>query len=330
MLIYFTNMKKIIKLSESELIEIVKKIINEQRSDYSIDRQSNAIMNAASIRSNDDYKQVNQVITQAEKPQIKVQYTCVKPELSHATQFAISQKLNPFFVKYGLGILGRESDFGSVTKSNLLPTQYVFKGGFEYIMNKMSEIIPGFKSLLQWGAKKVFRKNNWVPSMGIAQMTPDIAKQYNISLEELMTMSGSLVGATRYLIDLYNITSKTFDTNQPSKIIFNKQLINNPSSSGNAALDAAIISYNIAVEKIIKTFCKTNNSEYMAPCNSPNGIYQPFPKDKPNFKLKVYPNQVIKNYIPTMTTKTMGNQYISTTGYLKEVVGYVKKFGCIK
>ena len=38
-MIYFTNMKKIIKLSESELIEIVNKIINEERSDYSIDKK---------------------------------------------------------------------------------------------------------------------------------------------------------------------------------------------------------------------------------------------------------------------------------------------------
>jgi hypothetical protein len=37
----------------------------------------------------------------------------------------------------------------------------------------------------------------------------------------------------------------------------------------------------------------------MAPCNSPNGIYLPFPNDKPNFKLKVNTNSVIKNYIPT-------------------------------
>lgn len=54
--------------------------------------------------------------------------------------------------------------------------KYGVKAAPEYVMNKMSEIVPGFKGLLQWGAKQVFDKENWVPSMGIAQMTPDIAK----------------------------------------------------------------------------------------------------------------------------------------------------------
>jgi hypothetical protein len=56
--------------------------------------------------------------------------------------------------------------------------KYGLKAAPEYVMNKMSEVIPGFKDLLQWGAKKFNDKDNWVPSMGIAQMTPDIAKKY--------------------------------------------------------------------------------------------------------------------------------------------------------
>jgi hypothetical protein len=295
---------KIIKLTESDLELIVKKVLSEQ------DPMRTAV------------KTNQQVASSTQKLQKKFQ--CLDEEKSAAVQYAISQGANPFFVKYALGILGRESDFGQVMG------KYGVKAAPEYVMNKMSEIVPGFKGLLQWGAKKVFDKENWVPSMGIAQMTPDIAKKYNVNLDQLMSLSGSLLAAAKHITDLYKELTKFYDPNQPSKIIYNKQLINNPSSTGNAVLDATIMSYNLGPAKFKKQYCTTNSVEYMAPCNSPNGIYLPFPNDKPNFKLKVNTNSVVKNYTPTIKTPTGGNQYISNTGYLKEVAGYANTFGCIK
>jgi hypothetical protein len=220
--------------------------------------------------------------------------------------------------------LGRESDFGEVMG------KYGVKAAPEYVMNKMSETIPGFKDILQWGAKKFFHKDNWVPSMGISQMTPDIAKKYNVNLEQLMSLSGSLYATSQYLIELYNRTKSFYDTNQPSIIIYNNKLITNPSSTGNSALDAAIMSYNLGLSKFRIKYCKTNNPRYLAPCDNPKGIYQPYPNDNPNLKLTIDRNTVIKNYIPTFKTKTSNNQYISNTGYLKEVNGYAKKLNCIK
>jgi hypothetical protein len=299
-------MGKIIKLTESDLINIVHKVLIEQSgsADLYMDRLN------------------KQQLAQAKS--LSQKFTCTTPELSAAAQYVISRGINSFYVKYAIGILGRESDFGKVMG------KYGVKAAPEYVMNKMSEIIPGFRDLLQWGAKKVFNKTNWVPSMGIAQMTPDIAKKYNVNLEELMSVSGSLYATSRYLIDLYNETKSFYDTSQPSKIIYNKKLIDNPSSTGNAALDAAIMSYNLGSTKFKKQYCKTNNPEYLAPCSSLNGIYQPYPKDNPNLKLKVDKNQIVKNYVPTFKTKTGDNQYISNTGYLKEVVGYANNLGCIK
>jgi len=55
-------MSNVIRLTETDLVSIVKKVIKEQRSDYAIDRQSNAIMNASGIRSDKNYKQVNKMI----------------------------------------------------------------------------------------------------------------------------------------------------------------------------------------------------------------------------------------------------------------------------
>jgi hypothetical protein len=309
-------MNKIIRLSEKELIEIVRKVILEQ-----------TIPKVGTYHPTP----TNQLI--------KKKYECLTNELSLAAEYAISNNADPFFVKYSLGILGRESDFGQVMG------KYGTKAVPEYFMNKMSEVVPGFKSMLQWGAKKVFNKDNWVPSMGVAQMTPNIAKKYGVNLEDLMSVSGSLLAVSKHLTDLYNQTKRFYDTNQPSKIIHNNRLIDNPSSSGNAALDAAIMSYNLGMSKFSKKYCKTDNPQFMAPCNSENGVYLPYPKDNPNFKLKVDSSQVIKNYIPNIKTDTTGmvdkglNKFvrdnpkttnISSLGYLKEVVGYSKKFFCVK
>jgi len=302
-------MKKII-ISESQLRRVIDNQINEQTS-ISTGVQSGTYEPTSGNRT-------------PNWPVIPQEYPCTTPELSMATVYCKNKGVNPFWIKYSIGILGRETDFGKVMG------KYGIKAVPEYTMNKLSELIPGFKSLLQYGAKKVFGKDNWVPSMGIAQMTPDIAKKYNVNLEDLMSLSGSLYAVSRYLSDLYTQLSKYYDATQPSKIIYNKQLINNPSTTGNAALDAAIMSYNLGPSKFTVNYCKTNSSEYMAPCQSANGIYQPFPTDNPNFKLTVYKNQVVKNYIPTIKTKTSKNEYISNTGYLKEVVGYTKTLGCIK
>lgn len=294
-------MRKVVKLTESELVKIIERVINEQT--------------GPGITSTNNLTQP--------KPLPK-KFQCLTDELSAAAQYVLSHNIDPFFVRYALGIIGRESDFGKVMG------KYGVKAVPEYVMNKMSEVIPGFKELLQWGAKKAFGKDNWVPSMGVAQMTPNIAKKYNVNLEDLMSVSGSLLAVSKHLMDLYKETKPFYDASQPSKIIYNGKLINNPSSSGNGALDAAIMSYNLGSSKFRKQYCKTSDPGFMAPCNSPNNIYQPYPKDNPNLKLTVDKNSVIKNYVPTIKTKTGDNTYISNTGYLKEVVEYANKFNCIK
>jgi len=293
-------MAQIIKITELKLIDTFNQVMMEQ---------------------GDEYRQLNPNVSVRPVTQ---KYKCITANQSLAVEYAISQGLPASMVKFGLGILGRESDFGDVFG------KFGYKAPAEYMINKMSEISPAIKDMVNWGAKLIFHKDNWVPSMGIAQMTPDIAKKYGVNLEQLMTLSGSLVAATKYLMDLYKITQKYYDINVPSVIIYNKKLINNPSSSGNAALDAAIMSYNLGSTRFTKQYCQTNSTDYLAPCNSPNGVYMPFPQTNPNLKLKVYPNKVVKNYIPNIKTQTGGGNFISSLGYLKEVVGYVRTYGCVR
>jgi hypothetical protein len=58
-------MKKIIKLTESDLTNIIKRVIIEQRSDYAMDAQANAIARASGIRSQEDYNTVNRITKKA-------------------------------------------------------------------------------------------------------------------------------------------------------------------------------------------------------------------------------------------------------------------------
>lgn len=263
--------------------------------------------------------------------------TCLpNSEIMIAVETALGLGLDPLMIKHGLAILGRESDYGAVFG------RYGVKAIPEYLINKASESSPTFATIVQWGAKKFYDKSNWVPSMGIAQMTPAVAKQYNINLEELMDLSGSLIAATKHLTTLYSQTQKYYDTNTPSIIIHKAQLIKNPSSSGNAALDAAILSYNLGSSRLRKYYCQTNAPDFLAPCNAAPPYY-PYPKDRPDLKLNIYKNRIVKNYLPNIKTKTgsivakgldklgvkENKSYISTLGYVKEVVRRAKGFGCI-
>jgi hypothetical protein len=266
-------------------------------------------------------KYVNEVIDDdplnfANKTVTKIKYPCLGPILSSSVEYVLSKKLNIFFIKYGLGILKRESDFGSSRK-------YFSKAPFEYMMNKLSEYSPEFKSALQKTMQVFHNKQNWVPSMGVSQMKPEIAKRFGVDIEELMTIPGSLFATTKYLMELYNINKKYYSTTQPSVINVNGKIVTNPNSTGNAALDVSIVSYNMGYEKYNKWFCKTNNSKYLAPCDSPNGLYKPY-DSKPKFILKVDKNSVVKNYFPYYIF-----QKLTSFGYLKEVNNFVKSKNCL-
>lgn len=265
--------------------------------------------------------------TQVAKPDTRSsKYSCLpSSELAEAAAIAIQvHKIEPIFVRYAAGILGRESDYGKLI-GKYLPTRYAAKAGFEFIFNSLPPSDPirlGVQQLM----KKIKGSDNWVPSMGIAQMTPDVAKKYGVNYQSLMTATGSLVAASMYLRDLYKELSPYYSDSEPSNIIINGRVQPNPSSSGNARLDAAISAYNLGSAKLAKNFCETSDSKYFAPCELPE--YQPFPKDNPALKLKVNQFKKVPNYLPKFVTKTDQGE-ITSHGYVKEVVSRAKAFSCI-
>lgn len=283
---------------------------------------------------NEEINRINRLIFLNEQgysaQALKDKYSCTNtsknPELSKAVSMAVDEEgLNPKIVKYGLGILGRESDFGDLGRfilGNYVPSRYAIKAAPEYIMNKIRASNDTIKDIFDWGASKIFDKDNWVPSMGIAQMTPDVAEKYGINLEQLMTVSGSLIAASHYLTDLYKQLSN-YDENQPSQILRNGKLVTPEYSTGNARLDAAIVSYNSGTGNYTIKYCKTDNPNLMAPCSEAGKDYKPAPNTNPDLVVKVT-NEEVKNYLPNLKTGKL-----SSTGYLKEVTDRAKEWGCV-
>lgn len=250
-----------------------------------------------------------------------VKYKCAG-EFSDAVEMALeTEKIRPVFVRTALAILGRESNYGAFRKEgSLLPSRYALKAGPEYVLNLLSKN-EKMKGILDDVVRKLKKKENWVPSMGIAQMTPDIAERYGVNLNELMSKTGSLIAAASYLRDIY-VQLRHYDENKPSVILHKGRFITNPSSTGNARLDATIISYNLGSSKLRKRFCVTNDSNLLGPCNSPQ--YKPYPNSKPDMVLTVDQTKWIKNYIPNYETSK-----ITSHGYLKEVSQRIKIFTCV-
>jgi len=329
------SMSKIIKLTESDVINIVKRVINEQwvyqpnkKGGYTLINGPYKGIEAKQLFPLYSEKTYPKELDKNKSPLMKdggpvptlltpefqqkfaklpfVKYGCApSKEYSVAINEAInSKKINPLFVKYGLGILGRESDYGKFvgnswgTIGKYLPTKYAIKTPFEVLFNALPEDSP-LKSAVTFAVSKYKQYTtgsnlsaDWVPSMGIGQMTPDVAKRYGVSMWELLGATGALIATSSYLKDIYSELTN-YDENLPSIININGKDVQNPSSTGNARLDAAIASYNLGSSKFKKAFCESNDTNKSSKglktsCDSSDAI-----KDK-----------IVKNYLPRYETKS--------------------------
>lgn len=266
--------------------------------------------------------------TSHEDVRVADKYPCTNNlDISNAVFIALNEfKLPAIFVKSALGIIGRESNFGKITGESgwkkVIPSRYLMKSKAEYIMNKIPDD-SSIKKIIVWGNKNILSKINKKPletkdlSMGLAQITPSVAKKYGINVDNLMNYTGALIASASYLQDIYNSLSN-YDENVPSIISSGNKNINNPNSTGNARLDATIISYNLGSSPLKKNFCVStdvnkNNKGLRVNCNQSDANK----------------NGYLKNYLPNYITKTNVGE-LSSHGYLKEVVQKYKPFDCIK
>lgn len=202
-------------------------------------------------------------------------------------------------IKAALGIIGRESSYGQSTRFKLLsPLKNI--GAFF-----------GFNT-----------------SAGLAQMKNSTKESLKIK-EDINTVSGALIAVYKFLDRSYKKAQQEgYSTSQPSTTP--------KGSTGNAALDISIASYNIGYGRIIK-YCKTDDPNIKRPCTmagkvvkeqsvigAPNmGVTSQ--KDNPNDRQTKYKvsNELVKNYLPNIP---IGD--LTTYGYVDEVAKRIKGFNC--
>jgi hypothetical protein len=313
---------KIIKITESELTQIIKRVLEEQ-----------SVVGAP-----------NYGMTSKTEPKSLINsYSCVPTKLTLFVDYVMTnrnllmKKLNLDFknlillTKASLGIIGRESKFGNFTE-----TEDVF-----------SETLrgAGLGSLLDWAIKK--REGGRQQSLGLGQFTPDAWKKYGLdkSIGDYNSSFNSINQGLGVLYSLSNRYKKALSNGLKSEpsvnpILSKYGVIQKIKGSGNHALDMAILGHNMPEEKTLYPYCTTNHVLYASPCNKSKS--SPF-KDKQSFNpkssllskvtdpnLKKFPGElivnqsnVIPNYFPNL-----GGPGHKAIGYVEEVITHMKSFNC--
>lgn len=314
-------MKKNIRLTELDLINIVKRVLKEQ-----------SVIGAPNMGMTN-------------KPQTTSKtYSCLPGDTSLFVDYVISnknllmKKLNLDYktlillTKTSVGIMGRETKFGNFTERS----------------DTFSEILrgAGLGSLVNWGIKKFYGEKA-TQSLGVAQFTPETWKRYGLD-KSIGDYDSSLGLISQGLGTLYSLTNRYERAlsnglkSEPSvnPILKKYGLIQEIKGTGNNALDMSILSHNMPEEKTIYPYCTTNHPLYAAPCRyskiSPFKSQESFnPKSTllqkvtdPNLKkfpreLKVNQSDIIPNYFPNLK----GPNH-SGIGYVEEVSKFMKNFNC--
>jgi hypothetical protein len=207
-------------------------------------------------------------------------YPCLLAKYRGIIDKLIGKGYDKKLLKAALGIIGRESSDASGLRYN--------------IMNPLKQL----GSLL--GSDT---------SIGPAQMKMKTAKELGVSGESIATTEGAIIAVYKYIKRSYDIAKSKGYTNSPS--------VNFKNGTGDAALDMAIASYNLGIDKIDR-YCETSDSGVKKSCSLAG---------KNSGGVLVSKSQVI-NYLPNYKTKRADKVEISTHGYVKEVADRIKKLGC--
>lgn len=294
---------RVIKLKESDLEKIVKRVLVEQtKGNFPAatltppQPQQSSLQPTMNTKSG-TYDGPIQI-------QLKPYEVCVPKNIIsfvwwvHQNQKEIMSKLGidinllKLLLKASVGIFGRETTFADSKR---------------YSVKSFLDSIDFNTDLL-------------VGSHGPAQMQKSTYKDTNV--EKLFGMKPN---------DLYKIIGSgsaviTYLTTSYKKAIQNGYTTGKSSNiegTGNSALDIAIGSYNAGQDKIVK-YCKTSNPQINSDCANAGKQIEP----KKGLQVTVT-NQPVQNYIPNFPTKRTDTGLLTTHGYIKEVAGYIKNYGCI-
>ena len=297
MLVCF-NMKKIIKLSESDLEKIIKKVLMEQRiSNPNIQYSDTpSSMTSGLISSKNKNEDLNLIS----------KYSCVPTVFRYPVYLLLKKGYNPLFIKTALGIIGRESDFGESNRFKYLSplkTLYAYIGG--------------------------------QTSVGYGQVKPETASQFGMDVSDLNTAIGALDAVYQYVVKNYN-TARNVGYNANPSSNFKDGTGNSALDISIVGFNAGpnkIVKYCETSNPELKRDCKlvgktvTEQSVAGAPNFGTTTGDDRLAINKNAKTIKVLDKPVI-NYVPNFKTKRWDGVNISTFGYIKEVANNIKKYTC--
>ena len=191
-----------------------------------------------------------------------------------------SGKVSERMASLALGVIGRESSFTS--------------GKRWHVMNVI---------------KTAMDTVGMNPSMGPAQMTKETAEMVGMSIDEIKKELGALRAVVLLLNKLYNKAKEIGYTTEPSNV---------KGGTGDAAMDYAIMAYNVGISAI-KPYCESTNAIRKA-----KNLKTSCEKIK-NEKQRV----VVKNYVPNFNTDRWDGVDTWSHGYIGEVAKTSKeKLSC--
>lgn len=131
-------------------------------------------------------------------------------------------------------------------------------------------------------------------SQGYAQIQPNVAKQYGIDPMSLYSLRGSLEALYKMFLTNYNTAKKYYSGNFVT-IYKNGTLVKIPALNRDAALHMAVATHNAGLG-ILGDWCETNLKNIANKCNITKR--KPYPNDKPNLFAYTKKNKKIPNYFP--------------------------------
>jgi hypothetical protein len=321
-------MKKVIKLTETDLINIVKRVLNEQP-DQKFDTPYNKGLMSGKVSDPNTLQKTYSCVPDNAK--LFVNYVIINKNLL-TKKLNVDYKTLILLTKASVGIMGRETKFGNFTE----------------FYDTASETLrgAGLGSLVDWYIKRKYGEKG-TQSIGISQFTPETWKRYGLD-KSIGDFDSSLDTISMGLGTLYSLTNryKRALSNglkpEPSvnPILKKYGVIQHIKGTGNHALDMSILSHNMPEQKTIYPYCTTNHPLYAAPCR--NTKISPF-KSKEKFnpesallskvtdpKLKNFPgvltvntSDIIPNYFPNL-----GGPKHTGIGYVEEVAKYINSYNC--
>lgn len=176
--------KKIIRLTESELYDIVNKVVNEQKPDHLMPGQPDNPLNTDGNTKLDDWSKAFEEIEK-----LRTKYKCLPKQFIYPFSLLLKKKYDKMWLKIALGIIGRESSYASGTRYNVTNT---LKHIASYV---------GYNS-----------------SLGPAQMKGTTAEDLGIKESDLFTDIGALDAAYRLIKKNFNLARQKGYTSNPSNL----------------------------------------------------------------------------------------------------------------